>query len=138
MVEAGLAVDMLKTPNDLYNMPEGWNIHPLYHVIDPDGWDVLVEHGIGSGGRYGCANTSKEKGCSYVQGHTHSSAAVIYKETYRDVTFGMNVGCLVDSSSFAFKYAKHTVRKGTLGCGVVYSGSHAEFIPISAWPKYKG
>ena len=133
MVDAGIAPSMLKNPNDLYNLPDTWNIHPLYHVIEPDTWNVLVEHGCGSSGKYGCANTAKEKRCSYVQGHTHSNAAVIYSQNYRDTIFGMNVGCLVDSSSFAFKYSKHTTRKGNLGCGVVYSGEYAEFVPMSAY-----
>jgi hypothetical protein len=137
MKELGLATSMLKNPNDLYNMPDTWQIHPLYFVLEPDTWDVLVEHGIGSSGRYGCANTSKEKRCSYVQGHTHSNAAVIYSQNYKNTTFGLNVGCLIDSSSFAFKYAKHTTRKGNLGCGVVYSGSHAEFVPLDTWKNYK-
>tara|TARA_Y100000310_G_scaffold182627_1_gene182701 strand:- start:1798 stop:2682 length:885 start_codon:yes stop_codon:yes gene_type:complete len=133
MVDAGLAPSMLKTPNKLYNLPDTWTIHPLYYVLEPDTWDVLVEHGCGSGGKYGCANTSKEKRCSYVQGHTHSNAAVIYSQNYKNTTFGMNVGCLIDSSSYAFKYSKHTIRKGNIGCGVVYNGSHAEFIPMSTW-----
>ena len=138
MVDAGIATSMLKDPNELYNLPSGWNIHQLYHVIEPDTWNVLVEHGCGSAGKYGCANTAKEKRCSYVQGHTHSNAAVIYSQNYRDTIFGMNVGCLLDSSSFAFKYAKHTTRKGNLGCGIVYSGEHAEFIPMSAYYSATG
>ena len=133
MKELGLLGSMLKGNHELYGMSSGWNIHPLYHVIDPDGWDVLVEHGIGSGGKYGCANTSKEKSCSYVQGHIHSAAAVIYRTTYSGTTFGMNTGCLVDSDSLAMRYGKYGTRKGVLGCGVVYSGEHAEFVPMSSW-----
>ena len=138
MKEIGLPASLLGGYNDLYGMREGWTIHPLYHVIDPDGWDVLVEHGIGSGGRYGCANTAKEKRCSYVQGHTHSAAAVIYSTNHESTIFGMNVGCLVDSDSLAMRYGKYGTRKGVLGCGVVYSGSHAEFVPMSSWPEFEG
>ena len=137
MKDAGLTPTMLGDLNLMYNMPDTWKIHPLYYVLEPDTWDVLVEHGIGSGGKYGCANTSKEKRCSYVQGHTHSNAAVIYSQNYKNTTFGLNVGCLIDSSSYAFKYAKHTTRKGNVGCGVVYSGSHAEFVPMDTWKNYK-
>lgn len=138
MVDAGLAPSMLKTPNALYNLPDTWTIHPMYYVLEPNSWDVLVEHGCGSAGKYGCANTGKEKRCSYVQGHTHSNAAVIYTTNYKNTQFGLNVGCLVDSSSLAMRYGKYSTRKGVLGCGVVYSGSHAEFIPMSSWPGYKG
>jgi hypothetical protein len=125
MKELGLLTGLLRADHDLYNLPKSWNIHQHYHVIEP--FDVLVEHGIGSAGKYGCANTAKEKRCSYVQGHVHSAAAVIYSTNYKSTIFGMNVGCLVDSGALAFRYGKYSTRKGVLGCGIVYSGSHAEF-----------
>ena len=138
MVDSGLAPSMLRKPNDLYNMPDGWKFHDLYFILEPDSWDVLIEHGIGSGGKYGCANTSLYKRCSYVQGHTHSNAAVIYNTNHDSTIFGMNVGCLVDSGSLAQAYGRYFPRKGNLGCGVVYNGSHAEFIPIQSWPGFRG
>jgi len=138
MVDAGLAPSMLRTPNELYGLPDSWTVHPMYYVLEPNSWDVLVEHGVGSGGKYGCANTAKDKRSSYVQGHTHSNAAVIYSTNHNSTIFGMNVGCLVDSSSLAMRYGKYTTRKGVLGCGVVYNGSHAEFIPIQSWPGFRG
>ena len=137
MGSIGLDSCMLKQDNELYNLPCTWSIHPLYHVIEPDTWNVLVEHGVGSAGKYGCANTAKEKRCSYVQGHTHSSAAVIYSTNHESTIFGMNVGCCVDSSSLAMRYGKYGTRKGNLGCGVVYSGEHAEFIPMSSWRDHR-
>jgi predicted phosphodiesterase len=133
MIEARLPPSMLKESNDLFNLPKGWTVHELYYVIQE--WDVLVEHGIGSAGKYGCANTAKEKRCSYVQGHTHSNAAVIYSSNYNSTIFGMNVGWLGDEGSLAVRYAKYATRKGVLGCGVVYSGEHAEFVPMSAYYK---
>ena len=137
MDSIGLDTSMLKANNKLYNLPDGWDIHPLYHVIEPDTWNVLVEHGIGSGGKYGCANTAKEKRCPYVQGHIHSAAAVIYSTNHENTIFGLNVGCLVDSSSLAARYGKYFTKKGVLGCGVIYSGEHAEFIPMSTWRNHR-
>jgi predicted phosphodiesterase len=131
MVDASVDPSMLKDHNELFNLPSGWNVHELYYVVEE--WDVLVEHGVGSSGKYGCANTAKEKRCSYVQGHTHSNAAVIYSSNYKSTIFGMNVGWLGDEGSLAVRYAKYGTRKGVLGCGVIYSGEHAEFVPISAY-----
>lgn len=136
MKELGLISTLLKESNEMYGLPEGWSIHPHYHVIEP--FDVLVEHGMGSSGKYGCSNTAINKRCSYVQGHTHSAAAVIYHQNHNSLIFGMNVGCLVDSSSLAMRYGKYGTRKGVLGCGVVYSGEHAEFIPMSSWKNSEG
>lgn len=137
MKDIGLSTGILKQDNELYGLPRGWNIHPLYHVIKPDSWNVLMEHGIGSGGKYGCCNTAKEKRCSYVQGHTHSAAAVIYSTNHEGTIFGMNVGCCVDSSSLAMRYGKYGIKKGVISCGVVYSGSHAEVITMDTWKNYK-
>lgn len=131
-----VSTDVLKDDHELYNLPDGWNIHPHYHVIED--FDVLVEHGINSSGKYGCANTRDAKRTSYVQGHIHSAAGVLYSSNHVETLFGMNVGCLVDSGSLAMRYGKYSARKGCLGCGVVYSGSHAEFIPMSSWPGFKG
>ena len=103
----------------------------MYYVVKE--WNVLVEHGVGSAGKMGCLNTAILKRCSYVQGHTHSNAAVMYSSNYNSTIFGMNVGWLGDEGSLAVRYAKYAVKKGVLGCGVIYSGEHAEFIPMEAW-----
>ena len=133
MKDIGLSTRILKSHNELYGLPKGWTVHPHYYVIKPDSWNVLVEHGIGSAGKYGCANTAKEKRCSYVQGHVHSAVAVIYSTNHENTIFGMNAGCLVDSGSLAMRYGKYGVKKGVLACGVVYSGSHAEVITMEGW-----
>jgi hypothetical protein len=43
--------------------------------------------------------------------------------------FGMNVGCLVDMKTVAFKYAKKFKFKPTLGLGVITEGV-PQFIPM--------
>ena len=131
MMDSSLAPSMLKRNNELFGLPKGWDVHPLYYVV-PE-WNVLVEHGIGSNGKMGCLNTAIVKRCSYVQGHTHSNASVMYSSNYNSTIFGMNVGCLADDSSLAVRYAKYHVKKGVLGCGVIHSAEHAEFVPIESW-----
>lgn len=133
MKEVGLAPSMLKDYRELYGLPKGWDIHPLYHLIDE--WNVLVEHGVGSAGKMGCLNTAILKRCSYIQGHTHSNAAVMFSSNYNSTIFGMNVGWLGSEGSLAVRYAKYHVKKGVLGCGVVYSSEYAEFIPMQTWKK---
>jgi hypothetical protein len=43
--------------------------------------------------------------------------------------FGMNTGCLIDVDAIAFKYARGSAFKPTLGCGVVISGV-PYFVPM--------
>ena len=126
MKEAGLSLNLLKESNDLYGLPKGWRVEPLYYVIP--GLNVLVEHGIGSGGRFGAINTAIYKRCSYVQGHIHSAAGVMFSTNYSDTIFGLNCGCLCNEGSLALRYGQYNKAKGVLGCGVVESSSSAYFV----------
>lgn len=124
----GVAPSLLKERNELFGLDDGWRVEPLYHTIF-DG-QVLIEHGIGSGGMYGAINTAIAKRSSYCQGHTHSYAMVAYRSNYKNTIFGMNCGCLFDADSLAARYGQYAKWKGVLGCGIVYSPDHAEFIPL--------
>jgi hypothetical protein len=129
MKEIGLPTSLLRTPNELYGLPDTWKIEPLFHVVEFDGYDrgVLVEHGNKSGGMYGCINTAVRKRTSFAQGHTHAYAGVMYRSNFKDTIFGLNTGCLCDESSLAMKYAEYNRDKGVPGCGVMYSPEHAIF-----------
>ena len=128
MVSIGLTPRILKDPRELYGLPKTWEVKPLFHVIP--GMNVLVEHGVGSGGKYGCVNTATSKRCSFVQGHTHSNAMIKYMTNYKDTIFAMNVGCGCDDAALAMRYAKYDTSKGVLACGVVASQSEAYLIPM--------
>jgi hypothetical protein len=133
MKEINLDPALLRPYNELYGLPEGWNVNPLYYVI-PE-WDVLCEHGINSAGKFGAINTAVQKRCSYVQGHTHASAGVMYTSNYKSTIFGLNTGWLGDEHSLAVRYAKYSIKKGVLGCGVVWGSEQAEFVPMPSWGK---
>ena len=123
MKTLGLTTRLLKNCNELYGLPKGWKVESLYHVL-PCG--VLVEHGIQSGGLYGCFRTALKKRSSFVQGHAHSQA--MYKPTANHVStiFGLNVGCGCNDGALAMRYGKYNTEKGVLGCGVVHSAEQAE------------
>ena len=128
MKTLGLSPKLLKEKGERYGLTKGWQVKPMYHTIFNG--EVLIEHGIGSSGMYGCINSAIAKRSSYCQGHTHSYAMVAFRSNYKDTIFGMNTGCLFDSHSLAARYGAHNKWKGVLGCGVVHSPSHAEFIPM--------
>lgn len=129
----GVPLELLKNPRDLFGLPKGWKVQPLCHVIK--GFDVLVEHGNNSTGPNGALTTAIYKRTSYVQGHAHSEAGCKYSANHNSLIFGLNVGCLIDNTSLAMRYGKYIKKKGVLGCGLVYSGSHAEFIPMEKGRK---
>lgn len=82
--------------------------------------NVQYVHGEG-----GTARTKmKNDLMSTVQGHIHTQAYTEYHVGKNFKIFGMQVGCGVDSSSYAAAYARH-FKKQAIGCGVVIGGHTA-------------
>ena len=114
---AGIPATYLKDYAEMFDFPKGWSLAESV-VID----GVKYEHGHLHGGAqaaYGAAITNM---CSTVIGHFHSYGGIQYIANQQKMIFAMNVGCLIDIHSYAFKYAKGNKRKPTLGTGVVTKG----------------
>lgn len=126
--EIGMPIELVKSYNDLLGLPKGWVVKPLCHIIKE--FDVLCEHGNNSTGSMGALTTAIYKRTSYVQGHAHSAGGCLYSANHRSLIFGLNVGCLVDNTSIGMAYGEYLRKKGTLGCGVVFSGCNAIFVPM--------
>lgn len=131
--ELHLSEKLLKAPNQLYGLPDGWQIERLKHTIF--GGKVLVEHGVGSEGVNGALNTAIYKRTSFIQGHAHAEAGCRYSANHNSLIFGLNTGCLCDNGALALRYAAYAKKKGVLGCGVVYSESYAIFVPMECAHK---
>lgn len=121
---AGIPEAYLRPVNEWLEAPEGWTWEDQFTI---DG--VRYEHGDAQGGMYAVRNLAIRNRCSTVIGHHHSHGGVYYIANESEMIFGMNVGCLVDVKSLAFKYAKNAAFKPTLGCGVVVCGV-PYFIPM--------
>jgi len=122
----GIPQSFIKTFEELYELPSTIKCDMTFEI---DG--VHYDHGLGSGGMYGAKNTSQKMGQSFVQGHTHMHAGVYYNSDAKGRTyFGMNVGCGIDQSAYAFNYAAGMRGELTLGCGIVVEGKEGYFIPM--------
>jgi predicted phosphodiesterase len=100
-----------------YNEVLGTNWNWVEHVVYDD---VQYIHGEG-----GTASTkSKNDMMSTVQGHIHTQAYVEWSVGKMFKIFGMQVGCGIDSKSYAAAYAKN-FKKQAIGCGVVIGGHTA-------------
>tara|TARA_E500000305_G_scaffold5835_2_gene4714 strand:+ start:223 stop:960 length:738 start_codon:yes stop_codon:yes gene_type:complete len=120
----------LKTFEDIWKFPKGWKSYNHYEI---DG--VLYLHGTGKSGINSTVNFMTDYRQSVVSGHTHSSGGVSYRASYKDLTFGLNVGCLIDVNSYAMEYGKNFSKKPTLGCGIVVEGKYGFFIPMDLGKK---
>lgn len=126
--ELGIPLEMLKGYPELLGLGSGWKVEPLCYVIKE--FDVLCEHGNNSTGPTGALSSAIYKRTSYVQGHAHSAAGILYSANHKDLIYGLNVGCLIDNSSIAMAYGEYLKKKGILGCGVVFSQNNAIFVPM--------
>lgn len=128
LAELGIPADVfLKAMNEIYDLPESWIWDEQFTVFN----DVLIEHGMGSNGMYGARNTAIKLGCSYVQGHTHSYGGVFDIPRAFKNNAAMNVGCLLDPNKYFARYGKNVfIVPPSIGCGVIHSVNHMEFIPM--------
>ena len=119
-------------------------VRDLPDVFDTPNWKwdwsftcegVLYEHGTGSSGKFAAYNRALQKRTSLVMGHVHSGGGVLYHANETSRIFGLNVGCGVDISRYAFAYGKHQAIRPTLGCGIVIDGVHGIFEPMLMGPK---
>lgn len=103
----------IKDYNDVLGTDWNWVESIVYD-------NVLYEHGEG-----GQALTkAKNNMMSSVCGHTHTEAYVKWLVGKNFKVFGMQVGCGVDSKTYAAAYAKN-FKKQAIGCGVVLGGHTA-------------
>ena len=114
---AGIPEAYMRPIEEWMQAPEGWSWHDSFEI---DG--VRYEHGDAQGGMYAARNLAIRNRQSTVIGHHHAHGGVFYVSNHTNTIFGMNVGCLVDNDSIAFKYGRLSAFKPTLGCGVVIEG----------------
>lgn len=131
---AGIPEAYLRPINEWLGAPDTWRWADHWEI---DG--VRYEHGDAQGGMYAARNLALRNRQSTVIGHHHSHGGVWYMANHTEMLFALNVGCLIDPNSLAFKYAKHSAFKPTLGCGVVNEGIPS-FIPmvIDQFGRWRG
>ena len=65
-----------------------------------------------------------------VMGHIHTEVGIQYNVSAIDAIFGMQVGCGIDDRQYAFHYAKDTVKKSIISCGVVLDQGRIPIIEL--------
>ena len=107
-MSGGIPAAWIRSYNEVLGTPNwNWCESVIYD-------DVLYEHG--EGGQ--AAAKAKNNLMSSVCGHTHTLAYTQWFVGKRFKVFGMQVGCGVDSTTYAAAYAKN-FKKQAIGCAVV-------------------
>ena len=130
MLKHAIPKKFYKSFQEAWNFPKEWRTHD-YLDID----NVLYIHCTGKSGVNASVSFMTDYRQSVVSGHTHSSGGVNYRASYKDLTFALNVGALINTNHIAFHYGRHFSKKPTLGCGIVVDGKHGFFIPMDLGSK---
>ena len=111
---------------ELYDLPDGWNIHPQGYECD----GVYYYHGNKKGGQMPALAMAREIGQSVVCGHHHGVGGKNERRPIGRTLFGMDLGCGVDIESYGMYYNVNTQMQPVLGCGTVTDGVKAKHYTI--------
>jgi metallophosphoesterase superfamily enzyme len=109
---------------EMYQIPDNWEIYE--NSVEIDG--VVYYHGHRKGGQMPALGMAQLLGKPVVCGHHHGVAGVNKRMPNGQLSWGMDLGCGVDISSYGMYYAKETLMQPVLGCGVVVDGIPHHFI----------
>lgn len=107
----------LRPYNEIYGVGKGWKfVDELY--LEDGGKLYYFVHGISKNG----LKLAKERGVCTAQGHYHTEFRIDYASNPRDLLWSLQVGCLIDKDSLAFKYDALNQTRPIIGTGGVYFG----------------
>lgn len=115
---AGLSARTMRPIKEILKAPKGWQWVDDLTLKLVTGQRVYFTHGMDSNG----LNLAKSLGMSVVQGHYHSKFGLQYHSTPHFLNFSLQVGCSVDLTSPAFKYAKNSKARSIVGHAIIENG----------------
>jgi len=122
--EAGIPKAYLRSIKEFLGAPPGWNWADEWWI---DG--IRFSHGDEVGGQTPHKTLAIAVSASCVIGHHHAYPGVDYVANAQRAIWGLNTGCLIDPTAYAFHYTKKTKHKPILGLGLVDHGI-PRFIPL--------
>jgi hypothetical protein len=127
VIAAGLPRGLIKSYNSIYGIGPGWKWHTDLNLTMSDRSPWYFCHGK----RTNALNMSKALGCNTAQGHYHNSFLVSsWMNTRNTMYWGVQVGTLIDDSSYSYNYNKASVFRPMLGCCVILDGV-PRLVPMS-------
>jgi hypothetical protein len=113
----GIPKAYLKHYNDFLQVGKGWQWHDDLILTTPLG-PVYFCHGKIAD----VLTLAQSMGMSCVQGHYHSSFNIKYYGNSLGLYYGLQVGCLIDKDSLAFRYNKTQRARPIIGCAGIIQG----------------
>lgn len=113
----GIPKAYLRDYNEFLQVGKGWKWYDDLTIKTPTG-PVYFCHGKVAD----VLKLAQSMGMSCVQGHYHSSFNIKYYGNSLGLYFGLQVGCLIDKDSLAFRYNKTQRARPLIGCGAIIDG----------------
>ena len=113
----GIPKAYIKKYNDFLQVGKGWKWHDDLIIDTPLG-KVYFCHGKTPD----ILKLATSMGMSCVSGHFHSLMGVRWFGNSLGLYFGLQVGCMIDSKSLAFRYNKVQKARPIIGCSIIYNG----------------
>lgn len=123
---AGLPSSWLKSYQEILESPKAWEWDFTHEIAG-----VIYQHGTGLSGEMAAINAARENRQSTVIGHLHTVCNTRYLASFKDMIFGVSVGCGIDHEAYAFAYGRQNTRKPVISCAVILDGALPINIPMS-------
>ena len=122
--ESGLPRGFLRDYGEILGAPKGveWRDRWVFN-------NICFEHGENVSGPTAALNAARQNLMSTAIGHQHGFGGVLWTASFNKLIFGLNSGCLIDHTQYAFKYGMGMRKKITLGSSVILDGV-PYFIPM--------
>ncbi len=91
-----------------------WSFEDSYEIDN-----TVYIHGTGTSGVTAAYRRALNLGKNVVMGHLHSDASILYHALADKTLFAMIVGSGVDENSYGMSYAKNSLKKSIISCGLV-------------------
>lgn len=115
----GIPVAAIKSYREIL-FPEhkapGWNWAESWSIRTPAG-NVLFKHQASS-----AITEAAHERTNLVVGHNHGKFDIEYAASKEVLYWACTSGCLIDNTSLAFAYGKHSLKKPIIGCTVILRG----------------
>ena len=113
----GIPKAYLRNYNEFLEVGKRWKWHDDLTLKTPSG-PVYFCHGKVAD----VLKLAQSMGMSCVQGHYHSSFNIKYYGNSLGLYFGLQVGCLINKDSLAFRYNKTQRARPIIGLGMIING----------------
>ena len=91
-----------------------WKFEDFYEINN-----TIYIHGTGTSGVTAAYRRALNLGKNVVMGHLHSETSILYHPLSDKVIWGMIVGSGVNEDSYGMNYAKNSLKKSIISCGLV-------------------